>query len=156
MKIDPEFRDLLPALTDKEHGALEKMILAEGCRDAFVVWGDTLIDGHNRYAICQKHGLGYPPPVNMEFNSKDEVKAWIIATQLSRRNLSVEQIVYYRGLRYNAEKTARGSNNQYVQAKSENGQNVRFQNKDTVTSNKLADEYGEAVESRKNAVEMRR
>lgn len=31
--------------------------LADGCRDPLVLWGDVLIDGHNRYSICTKHGL---------------------------------------------------------------------------------------------------
>lgn len=38
---------------------LERSILAEGCRDALVLWGDVLVDGHNRYGICQKHGLPF-------------------------------------------------------------------------------------------------
>jgi hypothetical protein len=30
----------------------------EGCRDALVLW-DVLVDGHNRYGICTKHGIAF-------------------------------------------------------------------------------------------------
>ena len=52
MRIDEEFQKLIPALTPEEYKGLEASILAEGCRDALVVWGDVLVDGHNRYKIC--------------------------------------------------------------------------------------------------------
>ena len=48
MKIDKEFADLIPPLTEEEYKGLETSILNEGCRDALVVWNDTLVDGHNR------------------------------------------------------------------------------------------------------------
>ena len=38
---------------------VERSLLAEGCRDALVLWGDVLVDGHNRYGICQQHGLPF-------------------------------------------------------------------------------------------------
>ncbi len=55
--IDSEFAALIPPLTDDEFNRLEQSILAEGCRDALVLWGNILIDGHNRYRICTKHRL---------------------------------------------------------------------------------------------------
>jgi hypothetical protein len=33
--------------------------LLGGCRDALVLWGDVLVDGHNRYGICTKHGIAF-------------------------------------------------------------------------------------------------
>jgi DNA-binding cell septation regulator SpoVG len=47
--IDNEFKSIIPPLNDEERKELEKSILAYGCRDALVLWGDTLVDGHNRY-----------------------------------------------------------------------------------------------------------
>lgn len=87
MKIDEEFSSLIPPLSDEEYRGLEESILNEGCRDALIVWDDILIDGHNRYRICEAHGLPYQT-VQKEFASRDEVKLWMIQNQLSRRNLT--------------------------------------------------------------------
>lgn len=87
MRIDNEFKNLIPALTDEEYKGLEQSILSEGCRDALVLWGDILIDGHNRYEICTKHGIKFKT-VQKEFGSRDDVMLWMIDTQRSRRNLN--------------------------------------------------------------------
>lgn len=85
--IDNEFKSLIPPLTDDEYDGLRDSILSEGCRDALVLWGDTLIDGHNRYKICEKHGIPYDT-IEIEFRNRDEAKLWIYKNQLSRRNLN--------------------------------------------------------------------
>lgn len=86
LTIDNEFRALIPALTAEEYAGLEKSILAEGCRDALVVWNGTLIDGHNRYEICQRHNIGFQT-VQKDFDSREAAHDWIIDNQCSRRNL---------------------------------------------------------------------
>jgi hypothetical protein len=83
--IDEELRAYIPALTPAEYAALEASILAEGCRDALVV---VLIDGYNRYAICQKHGLPFATVQHTGFTTLDDVLVWMIDNQLARRNLS--------------------------------------------------------------------
>ena len=50
----PELKAYIDPLTPEEHDALERSILAEGCRDALVLWGNILVDGHNRFGICQQ------------------------------------------------------------------------------------------------------
>ena len=85
--IDKEFKSLIPPLTAEEYAGLEESILQEGCRDALIVWGDTLIDGHNRYEICTKHNIPFET-VEMFFPSRDDVKLWMMRNQLSRRNLN--------------------------------------------------------------------
>ena len=87
MRIDSEFKNLIPALTDEEYKGLEQSILSEGCRDALVLWGDILVDGHNRYEICTKHGIEYKT-VQKAFGSRDDVKLWMIGNQLARRNIN--------------------------------------------------------------------
>src|SRR5690606_40306141 len=57
LRIDPEFRSLIPPLTDDEYAQLEKNIVAEGCRDPLIVWNGVVVDGHNRYDICVRHGI---------------------------------------------------------------------------------------------------
>ena len=90
MKIDAEFQSLIPPLTYEEKKMLEESILSEGCRDAIVVWNDTIIDGHNRYEICKKHGIPFET-VNREFESRNEVIEWIIKNQFGRRNLPLHE-----------------------------------------------------------------
>lgn len=85
--IDKEFKSLIPALTDDEYKGLEQSILSEGCRDALVLWGDILVDGHNRYEICTKHGIAFNT-VQKDFDSRDDVMLWMIDTQRARRNLN--------------------------------------------------------------------
>lgn len=55
MVIDKEFENLLPPLSEEDYKGLEESIKADGCRDPLVVWGDTLVDGHNRYKICTQN-----------------------------------------------------------------------------------------------------
>lgn len=84
--VDKEFKNLIPPLTAEEYAGLEESILSEGCRDAIVLWGETIIDGHNRYEICTKHGMNFQT-VQRDFGSRDDVIEWIIKNQFGRRNL---------------------------------------------------------------------
>jgi hypothetical protein len=77
MKIDPEFRNLIPPLTEEEYSSLEVSIMAEGCRDAIVCWDDLIVDGNNRFEICQKHNLKFKT-LDKAFDNRDEAKIWII------------------------------------------------------------------------------
>ena len=85
--IDKEFQALIPPLTDEEYEGLEKSILADGCRDALVLWGDILVDGHNRYEICTAHNIPFKT-VKKDFASREDVKLWMIGNQLARRNIN--------------------------------------------------------------------
>lgn len=51
-----------------------------------MTWNDTILDGHNRYELCQKHEIGFKC-LEKEFDNEDEAKIWIIRNQLARRNL---------------------------------------------------------------------
>ena len=59
--IDPEFRDKIPPLTEDEFTLLEENILSDGAVfSPLIVWDGTILDGHNRHEIIQKHpGLTY-------------------------------------------------------------------------------------------------
>lgn len=87
LTIDPEFKNLIPPLTSEEYAGLEESILAEGCRDSIVAWHGILIDGHNRYEICEKYGIPYSI-METDFESRDAVKLWMMKNQLARRNLN--------------------------------------------------------------------
>ena len=90
ISIDSEFQSLISPLTDDEYQRLEKSILTEGVREPIITWNDTIIDGHNRYNICQKHGIDCPH-VERAFESRDAAKIWICENQLGRRNLEPGQ-----------------------------------------------------------------
>ena len=91
MTIDEEFQKLIPPLTDDEYRQLEENCIKEGIREAILVWdrGDDLVivDGHNRYKIAREHNLKWNHKV-MNFESREEVKEWIIKNQFGRRNLT--------------------------------------------------------------------
>ncbi len=86
--VNEALKAYIDPLTPDEHEALERSLLAEGCRDALVLWGDVLVDGHNRYGLCQKHGLPFQTVQNPRFQSIEDVQLWMIEQHLGRRSLS--------------------------------------------------------------------
>ena len=86
--VNEDLKAYIDPLTPEEYEALERSILAEGCRDALVLWGDVLVDGHNRYGICQKHGLPFQTVQNTRFKSLEDVHLWMIDQHLGRRSIS--------------------------------------------------------------------
>ena len=86
--INEELRSFIDPLTHNEYAALERSLLAEGCRDALVLWGEVLIDGHNRYEICSKHNIEFRTVQNTSFASLDDVMLWMIDNHLARRSVS--------------------------------------------------------------------
>jgi hypothetical protein len=86
--IDESLKAYIDPLTPDEHAALEQSLLAEGCRDALVVWGNVLVDGHNRHGICKQHGLPFRTVQNTRFGSLEDVHLWMIDQHLGRRSVS--------------------------------------------------------------------
>ena len=103
LKIDKEFKTLIPPLSPKEYEQLEANIIADGCREPIVIWNGYIIDGHNRYEICKKHHIGYKVK-EMSFESRDEAVVWICTNQLGRRNIAEETRKYLIGIQYETEK----------------------------------------------------
>jgi len=87
MKINEDLKKLIQPLSIEEKEILTQSIKHEGCRDALVVWDDTLIDGHNRYEICTAFDIPFNT-INKEFENIEEAKQWMINNQLGRRNLT--------------------------------------------------------------------
>ncbi len=86
--VNTVLKAYIDPLSPEEYGALERSLLAEGCRDALVLWGDTLVDGHNRHDICLKHGLPFQTVQNPRFQSMEDVCLWMIDQHLGRRSVS--------------------------------------------------------------------
>ena len=145
LKIDPEFQNQIPPLTDDEYKQLEENILKEGkLLSPLIVWNNTLVDGHNRYAILQKHPEIYFSTMPLRFENREEAVAWICRNQLGRRNLSPEQKRYLLGKQYEAEKKAakifRG--NQYTLAKKSGGDHDDNHHSGKKTCDRIAEENG--------------
>ena len=87
LQIDKDFKEFIPPLAKEEYEQLEKNIVAYGCREPLSVWNGFIIDGHNRYEICQKHNIRFST-VNVELSDRCEVFAWMFENQKGRRNLT--------------------------------------------------------------------
>jgi N6-adenosine-specific RNA methylase IME4 len=85
--VDSEFKELIPPLSFEEFTQLAENIAKDGCRDPLVLWNGVLVDGHNRYDICNRLKLPFKTIEN-EFKDRSEVIEWIIRNQFGRRNLS--------------------------------------------------------------------
>ena len=63
--ILPEMAELLPPLSAEQSAALEEDLLRNGCYSPIIVNEDmVIVDGHNRQALCEKHGLPYTMAVS--------------------------------------------------------------------------------------------
>ncbi len=83
----PEMEQLLPPLSGEQFSSLESDILENGCYAPIIVNEDmVIIDGHNRFRVCEKHGLSYRMLV-FSFADLLEAKQWALDTQKGRRNL---------------------------------------------------------------------
>ncbi|MCL2120469.1 MAG: hypothetical protein FWH27_18810 [Planctomycetaceae bacterium] len=86
----PQLENLLPPLSDAEYKGLEEDILKHGCLTAIVIWGNIIVDGHARHALCEKHGLPFDT-VELEFDSLDDAILWTWKHQEHRRNMTPYQ-----------------------------------------------------------------
>ena len=93
LKVDNEFKNLLPPLTEDEYSQLESDIKAHGVLSPIIAWNGFIIDGHNRYEICCKNSIALPEIKSLEFANKSDAMDWIINHQTGRRNLTKSQLV---------------------------------------------------------------
>jgi len=101
IRVDPEFAALIPPLSQTELDLLEESLKREGLREDLLVWKEMniLLDGHNRRRLCQKNGIE-PRVKYLSFPDREAARAFVVRTQLARRNLSREAESYLRGKRY--------------------------------------------------------
>lgn len=103
LKTEKDFKNLIRPLRRQEYLALEQSLRTEGCKELILVWNGYIVDGHNRYAICQKYGIPFEIQ-EMDFICKEEAIAWICARQLKRKNLTDETRKFLIGMQYETEK----------------------------------------------------
>ena len=107
-----ELREHIIPLGEEELFLLQKSLVKEGCREPLMVWEKSenqlvLIDGHNRFKICQKNDIPFKVK-KIKFNNIEGAKLWMIDNQIGRRNLTPDQMSYYRGLKYLSLKKKKG------------------------------------------------
>lgn len=115
LKIDPEFQQKIPPLTEDEYRQLEENILKAGkIYNPIVTWNGFILDGHNRYKIWKEHPE-IPEPVTLSVDDKLEDRwaalEWIFKNQLGRRNLNELQKTALIGLAYEMRKMRIGAPN---------------------------------------------
>lgn len=126
LKIDPEFKSLIPPLTDAEFKQLKENIVEDGeILNPIITWNGIIIDGHNRWKILQEYPDFSFRTHEMIFLNRYEAKEWIIKNQLGRRNITNEQRFRLIGQMQENRKKAVGEHkgNQYSEKKMELVQN---------------------------------
>jgi hypothetical protein len=87
LQIDHELKNLIRPLTFDERNGLQDNLIQNGCHDSIKTWNGIIVDGHNRYEICNEQGIEYKTD-ELAFDSKDDVKVWMIRQQLDKRNIN--------------------------------------------------------------------
>ena len=103
LKVDPEYKGLSQPLGRNEYRQLERSLVSDGCREPILVWNDTIVDGHNRYEICNQKRVPYATR-EIAFDSRAAAIAWICTSQLDKRALSEEAKKYLIGKQFEAER----------------------------------------------------
>jgi hypothetical protein len=144
LTIDPGFKKLIAPLRSEEFDQLKANLLDDGCRDPISVWpcisGDPpsevqeliILDGHNRYQVCQEYGISFKV-TEIYLKTYEDAEDWIDRNQLGRRNLSPSQYEILLGRRYNRTK------NQGKRTDLTSDQN---DHKSETTAERLAKEHG--------------
>jgi len=124
LKIDPEFRDLIPPLSADECAQLEANIVRDGCRDALVHWNDIIVDGHHRFDICTRHGIEFQT-ASLGVETREEALLWSIENQVGRRNLNNAQKADL-GVKYKAVEARRAKERMKVRKGGQPGASVEI------------------------------
>lgn len=133
LKIDQEFQNKIPPMHIEDFNGLREDILRDGyVRDPLTVWKEEniLLDGHHRWEIIQENPEVLENKYTIDYRSFPDryaCIAWICANQIHRHNITEPQRDYLIKEEYEARRKTQGKNNQYVQGKSEKGENRHIQ-----------------------------
>jgi len=90
-KINPEYEDLVPPLTDEEFTRLKNSISEVGLYEPIVINTEKMIlDGHHRFKACKEVGV-QPRYTVKHFDSKNDEEIYVIETNVIRRHLNQYQ-----------------------------------------------------------------
>ncbi len=165
IRIEPEFENKIPSLTEDEYRQLEENIRADGVIiNPIITWNGAVVDGHNRFRIAQAHPEIRYTTFEKSFPDAEAAVAWICKHQLGRRNLTPEQRKYLIGKQYESEKAFHGGDrgNQYTKAASPQNGNLpksekaceRIARENNVSKNTVlrAEGFSKAVDIAEEAV----
>ena len=93
LKIEPDFKNLLPPLDAETYTDLERDIISNGLINPIVIWNGYIADGHNRYEICKSHRIENVQVRELDKESKSDVMQWIVTNQFAKRNLTKSEKV---------------------------------------------------------------
>jgi ParB-like chromosome segregation protein Spo0J len=93
LRVNPEYKKLLPKMSDEEFAELKASIQAEGQHYPIVANENLeVIDGHHRFKACTE--LGIDPDFEVrKFEDKLSEKKFVIEANLRRRHLNKFQLV---------------------------------------------------------------
>lgn len=134
LKVDAEFKALIPPLRLDERSELEASIETDGCRDPLTVWDGTIIDGHNRYEICTRLSVPFAV-VEKDFDGRLDALIWIRRNQLARRNLDDDQRAI------NAERLRRLESQKVRSEQAKRAIEKRWEDKGEYVSDNVSDTY---------------
>ena len=127
LKVDKEFQEKIPPLTESEFEQLKENILSAGeVYEPIVVWNGVIVDGHNRWKIILEHPEIRYRVKEMQFADRWAAFEWMYKNQLGRRNLTEKQKDYMIGKMYEARKNSVGAPKGNANAEKQNGQNVQI------------------------------
>jgi len=110
LKVNPEYKALIPELLDDEYENLKESISKNGYWEEYpIIVNDNneILDGHSRWKACQE--LGIQPTIKVKhFESKEEEMRFVIETNLNRRHLNAFQKAELALKLIELEKTKRG------------------------------------------------
>ena len=137
-RIDPEFENKIPPISEDEFKQLRENILTAGeVYEPLVVWDGVLVDGHNRWKVIQENPEVKWRTREMDFPDKWAAFEWMYKNQLGRRNLTDEQRTYMIGKMYEARKKSNGGNRGNQYAKTADSQNANLANARTPRTDEI-------------------
>lgn len=127
LKVDKEFQEKIPPLTEAEFEQLKENILSAGeVYEPIAVWNGVIVDGHNRWKIILEHPEIRYRVKEMQFADRWAAFEWMYKNQLGRRNLTEKQKDYMIGKMYEARKNSVGAPKGNANAEKQSGQNVHI------------------------------
>lgn len=91
VKIREDYKVLVPSLSESEYEQLKESIRTNGLYTPIIVNPDgEILDGHNRFKICQE--LGIAPKIEVKaFDTPEQEGIFVIEANLKRRQLNEPQ-----------------------------------------------------------------
>lgn len=101
--IDPAFKALIRPLRRDAYAQLEASLVLDGCREPIIMNNGVIVDGHNRYEICNRLHIPYGIQA-IALERREAAISYICGNQLARKDIPEEMRKYLVGRQYEAER----------------------------------------------------